>query len=154
MKVKSFEFNLRELAGSMGDFGTLFPLAIGYIVVCGLNPAGFLVMMGLANIVTGLIYRLPMPIEPMKILAVVAIAQHWTPSMVYASGFAMGVIWIVFALTGVIGWIAKVTPNSVIRGIQASLGVLLAIAAIKMISTWWAIGIVSIIIVLLLRQNR
>ena len=28
----------------MGDFGTLFPLAIGYIVVCGLDPAGFLVM--------------------------------------------------------------------------------------------------------------
>jgi hypothetical protein len=49
MKIKSFEFNLRELAGSMGDYGTLFPLAIGYIVVCGLNPAGFLVMMGLAN---------------------------------------------------------------------------------------------------------
>jgi hypothetical protein len=38
MKVKSetseqqhraFEFNLCELAGSMGHFGTLFPLAIG-----------------------------------------------------------------------------------------------------------------------------
>ena len=27
----AFEFNLRELAGAMGDFGTLFPLAIGYI---------------------------------------------------------------------------------------------------------------------------
>ena len=25
---KDFEFNLRELAGSMGDFGTLFPLAL------------------------------------------------------------------------------------------------------------------------------
>ncbi len=81
MKIKSFEFNLRELAGSMGDFGTLFPLAIGYIAVCGLDPAGFLVMMGLANIATGLIYKLPMPIEPMKVLAVVAIAQHWTPSL-------------------------------------------------------------------------
>ena len=23
---KDFEFNLRELAGSMGDFGTLFPM--------------------------------------------------------------------------------------------------------------------------------
>ncbi len=44
MKIRSFEFNLRELAGSMGDFGTLFPLAIGYIVVCGLNSAGFLIM--------------------------------------------------------------------------------------------------------------
>lgn len=43
MKIESFEFDLRELAGSMGDFGTLFLLAVGYIVVCGLNPAGFLV---------------------------------------------------------------------------------------------------------------
>jgi hypothetical protein len=34
------EFNLRELAGSMGDFGTLFPFAIGYIAVNGLDPAG------------------------------------------------------------------------------------------------------------------
>ena len=29
--------------------------------------------MGLANVATGLVYRLPMPIEPMKVLAVVAI---------------------------------------------------------------------------------
>ena len=154
MKIKSFEFNLRELAGSVGDFGTLFPLAIGYIIVCGLNPAGFLVMMGIANIVTGLVYQLPMPIEPMKVLAVVAIAQHWSPSMVYASGFAMGVIWLIFALTGVISWIARVTPNSVIRGIQVALGVLLAMEAFKMISTWWTIGIISILVVLVLRQNR
>jgi MFS superfamily sulfate permease-like transporter len=27
MKIGSFEFNLRELAGSLGDFGTLLPLA-------------------------------------------------------------------------------------------------------------------------------
>ena len=40
----------------MGDYGTLFPLAIGYIAVCGLNPAGFLVMMGIANIATGLLF--------------------------------------------------------------------------------------------------
>jgi len=154
MKVKSFEFNLRELSGSMGDFGTLFPLSIGYIVVCSLNPAGFLVMMGIANIVTGLVYRLPMPIEPMKVLAVAAIAQHWSASMVYASGFAMGVIWLIFALTGVMGWVAKITPISVIRGIQVSLGVILAIEAIKMLSTWWTLGGISILIVLVLRQNR
>lgn len=138
----------------MGDFGTLFPLSIGYIVVCGLNPAGFLVMMGVANIVTSLVYRLPMPIEPMKVLAVVAIAQQWSPSMVYASGFAMGVIWLISAGTGIIGWIARITPNSVIRGIQVTLGVMLAIQAFKMISTWWVMGIVSIGIILLLRQNR
>jgi len=154
MKIKSFEFNLRELAGSMGDYGTLFPLAIGYIAVCGLNPAGFLVMMGIANIATGLLYRLPMPIEPMKVLAVVAIAQQWTPSMVYASGFGMGIVWTVFAVIGVMKWIAKVTPEPVIRGIQVALGGILAIEAIKMISSWWILGIVSILIGLVLGKNR
>lgn len=154
MKIKSFEFNLRELAGSMGDFGTLFPLAIGYIAVCGMDPAGLLVMMGLANVVTGLVYRLPMPIEPMKVLAVVAIAQAWTPSMIYASGFAMGVIWLVLGFTDIIGIIAKYTPKSVVRGIQASLGVLLAVEAFKLMSTGWMLGAVSVLIVLVLRQNR
>jgi predicted benzoate:H+ symporter BenE len=154
VKIKSCEFNLRELAGSMGDFGTLFPLAIGYIVVCGLNPAGFLVMMGLTNIVTGLVYRLPMPIQPMKVLAVAAIAQGWSPSMVYASGFAMGVTWILFALTGVMGWIARVTPKSVIRGIQVALGLRLGFEALKMLSSSWVLGIAAIAIVLVLRRNR
>lgn len=154
VRIRSFEFNMRELAGSMGDFGTLFPLAIGYIVSCNLNPAGFLIMMGLANIVTGLVYHLPMPIEPMKILAVVAITQQWTPSMVYASGFAMGLVWLVLAVTGAMGWIAKITPKAVIRGIQVALGVLLAVKALEMLSTWWILGIASILIVLSLRKNR
>ena len=138
----------------MGDFGTLFPLAIGYIVVCGMNPAGFLVMMGLANIATGVFYRLPMPIEPMKVLAVVAIAQRWSPSMVYASAFGMGAIWLAFGLTGVMGWIAKVTPHAVVRGIQVALGVLLALKALNMLSTWWVLGILSIVLALALRRNR
>ena len=64
---RDFEFNLRELAGSMGDFGTLFPLAIGYIAVCRLDPAGLFIWMGLVNIATGVIYRLPMPVEPKKV---------------------------------------------------------------------------------------
>jgi MFS superfamily sulfate permease-like transporter len=154
VKIRSFEFNLRELAGSMGDFGTLFPLAVGYIVVCGLDPCGLLVMMGVANIVTGIIYRLPMPIEPMKVLAVMAIAQHWTPSMVYASAFAMGIIWLFLGLTNIIGFIAKNTPLSVVRGIQIALGVLLALPAITMIQGSWALGLISILVILLLRNSR
>jgi len=75
VKIGSFEFSLRELAGSFGDFGTLFPLAIGYIAVFGLDPAGLLIMMGVANIATGLVYRLPMPIQPMKVLAVVLLLR-------------------------------------------------------------------------------
>jgi hypothetical protein len=49
MRIHDFDFNVRELAGSMGDLGILLPLAIGYFAVNGLNPAGLLVMIGLAN---------------------------------------------------------------------------------------------------------
>ena len=154
MRIRDFEFNLHELAGSMGDFGTLFPLAIGYFVVNGLNPAGLLVMMGLANIVTGVIYRLPMPIEPKKVLAVVAISQRWSPSLIYASGFGTGVIWLILAFTGLIQKIAAITPTSVVRGIQVALGILLAIEGFKMVSTGWILGVASIIIVIVLRKSR
>jgi len=153
-RIGDFEFNLRELAGSMGDFGTLFPLAIGYFAVCGLNPAGLLVMMGLANIVTGIIYHLPMPIEPKKVLAVVAITQKWPPSLIYATGFGTGIIWLILGFTGLIQKIAAVTPRSVVRGIQVALGVMLAIEGFKMVVTGWILGIVSIIIVVLLRENK
>lgn len=154
MKIKSFEFNLREFSGSMGDFGTLFPLAVGYIAVCGLDPAGLLVMMGLANIVTGLIYRLPMPIEPMKVIAVVAIAQHWQPTMVYACGFAMGVIWLLFGWSGIMQWLSRITPNAVVRGIQVTLGILLAVEALKMIATGWLLGLIAVAIIIFFRNNK
>src|SRR4030042_1706822 len=138
----------------MGDFGSLFPLAIGYFAVNGLNPAGLLVMMGLANIVTGIIYHLPMPIEPKKVLAVVAISQRWPPSLIYATGFGTGVIWLILAFTGLIQKIAVVTPTSVVRGIQVALGILLAIEGFKMVSTGWILGVAAIAIVIALRQNK
>jgi MFS superfamily sulfate permease-like transporter len=92
--------------------------------------------------------------EPMKVLAVVAIAERWEPSLIYASACVTGIIWVVFALTGVMEWIAKVTPKSVVRGIQASLGIMLAIQALKMLSTGWMLGIGAVIIVLVFRKSR
>lgn len=154
MRFRPFEFNLRELAGSMGDFGTLLPLAIGYITVCGLNPAGLLVLMGGANIATGLVFRLPMPIEPMKVLAAMAIAGAWTPEKIYTAGLIMGIVWLLMGATGAMTVVARWTPNSVVRGIQLSLGVLLAIQGVKLIGPQWALGLAAVAIVIVLRENR
>lgn len=153
-RIGSFDFSLREFGGSLGDLGTLLPLAVGYITVCGVDPAGLLVFLGLANIVTGVIYRLPMPIEPMKVLAVMAIAQAWTPEQVFVSAFAMGLTWLVLGLSGAITWIASRTPHSVIRGIQLSLGILLAVQGFRMIQGAWILAAASVLVILLLRDNR
>jgi len=138
----------------MGDFGTLFPLAIGFIAVNGLNPAGLFVMMGLTNIAIGLIYRLPMPLQPKKVVAVAAIAQKWPPSLVYASGLGLGITWFILVSTGLLHKIIAATPLFVVRGIQLALGVMLAWQGIKMMHPAPLLGLVAVVIVLSLRENR
>ncbi|MCK4450452.1 MAG: putative sulfate/molybdate transporter [Anaerolineae bacterium] len=153
-KHKDFEFNLRELAGSIGDFGTLFPLAIGFIAVNGLDPAGLFIMMGLSNIALGLIYRIPMPLQPKKVIAVAAIAQKWPPSLIYTSGFGLGITWFILVFTGLLRKIIVATPLFVVRGIQLALGVMLAWQGLKMMQPAPLLGLVAVIIVLALRENR
>ena len=149
-----FQFNVRELAGSMGDFGTLMPLAIGLIAVCGVDPSALFVMIGLTNIVTGLVYRLPMPVEPKKVVSVAAIAQGWTAAMVTASGLGLGVIWLVFVLSGAVRKLARVTPVYLIRGIQLALGISLGVQALRMMAPAPSLGVLAVAIILLLRRNR
>ncbi len=153
MRIGAFEFNRQELAGSMGDFGTLLPLVIGYIAINKMDPCGLLVMMGLANIALGLIYRLPMPLEPKKVIAAVAISQRWPPSRVYASGVGLGVTWLILVLTGLADWIFKVTPPCVTRGIQLALGVQLGLMGLGMVKENWWLALLSIAIILLLKDN-
>ncbi len=149
-----FEFNLRELAGSMGDFGTLFPLAVGLIAVNGMDPVALFVMLGLVNVATGLIYRLPMPLEPKKVISVAAIGQAWPASLVVASGLGLGLLWIVLALSGAMRKVTAITPIYVVRGIQLALGIILGMQAVRMAAPepWW--GLVAVAVILLLRQNR
>jgi len=152
--TKDFEFNLRELAGSMGDFGTLFPLAIGFIAVNGLNPAGLFIMLGLTNIALGLIYRLPMPLQPKKVIAATAIAQQWPPSLIYASGLGLGLFWFFLILTGLLRKIVAITPTFIVRGIQLALGIMLGWRALQMMAPAPWLGALAVAIALLLRDNR
>jgi sulfate permease, SulP family len=151
---RDFEFNLRELAGSMGDFGTLFPLAVSYIAINGIDPSGLFFMLGLTNIALGLVYRLPMPLQPKKVIAVTAIVQKWPPSLIHASGFGLGIIWLVLSLTGLLRKLIEITPDFLVRGIQLALGITLGWQAIQWMHPSPLLGFVSIAIILLLRENR
>jgi SulP family sulfate permease len=57
-------FNRLEMAGSLGDLGTLLPLAIGMILVNGLTPSGIFFTAGIFYIVSGLYYRVPTLFSP------------------------------------------------------------------------------------------
>lgn len=119
-------FDRRELAGSFGDLGTDFPLVAGMILSGGLDAASVLVMFGLMQLFSGLVYGLPMPAQPLKAVAVLVIAGNVAPEVLYGGGLAIGLTMLLLAATGLIGWLDRVLPKPVIRGIQFGLGLTLA----------------------------
>jgi hypothetical protein len=124
-------FDRNELAGAFGDIGTDLPLIVGMILASGLDTASVLVMFGLMQWFTALRYGMPMPVQPLKAVAVIVIAQKVAPEVLYGGGLAIGIIMLILTLTGAISWIASVVPKAVVRGLQLGLGIQLAMLALK-----------------------
>ncbi|MGL4375515.1 MAG: putative sulfate/molybdate transporter, partial [Microcoleaceae cyanobacterium] len=62
---KRIQFNRHEIAGSFGDIGTDLPLIVGMIQAVSLDSASVFIMFGLMQIITGFVYGLPMPMQPL-----------------------------------------------------------------------------------------
>lgn len=127
--ASGIQFNLSELAGAFGDFGIILPLMFAVAVVCKLNLGIILFFFGVWFVITGVIYRLPVPVEPMKVIAVVAIAGALGGPELAAAGILLG---ITFFFLGFGRWmqvIERYVPPAVIRGIQLGLALLLLKAA-------------------------
>ena len=132
-RIAELRFDLGELSGSLGDLGTFIPLAASLIVVCGLDAGTVLVFAGLFNILTGLLFNQPIPVQPMKAVAAVAIAERLIPAEIAAAGFTAGAAIFVFGVTGLVGWAERVIPRPVVRGIQLGVGLKLASKGAAMI---------------------
>ena len=124
-------FDRNELAGSFGDIGTDLPLIVGMILAVGLDGASTFIVFGATQILMGLIYGLPMPIQPLKAMAVIVISQKIAPDVLYGGGLAIGLIMLALALTGLLTRLADFIPRSVVRGLQLGLGLNLATLALK-----------------------
>jgi len=124
-------FDRNEFAGAFGDMGTDIPLLIGMTLAAGLDGTSVLVMFGAMQILTGLVYRLPMPVQPLKAMAAIVIAQQASPATLYGAGLAIGLVMLLLATTGLLDWLARVVPKCVVRGIQLGLGLQLAFVALK-----------------------
>ncbi len=122
---KRFLFNRLELAGSLGDLGTLLPIAIAMVLVNGLNPLGLFFSIGVFYIVSGAYFGITVPVQPMKVIGAYAIATSLTADQILASTLLMGILLLIIGVTGAIDVIRRITPKSVIRGVQISTGALL-----------------------------
>lgn len=124
-------FDRHELAGSFGDLGTDLPLIVGLIPAAQLDPCGVLVTFGLFQILSGLVYGLPMPVQPLKAMAVIVITNKLAAPVLHGAGLAIGAIMLVLALSGLLEKLANAVPRCVVRGLQMGLGLILAQLALR-----------------------
>lgn len=120
-----------ETSSAVGNFGTVIPLLFGVVIATGLSPGPALLLFGVWYIIAGLVYRQPIPVEPMKAVAVVAIAGDVGAGQVVAAGIILGVT---FLALGLLGWISPIVsriPVPVTRGVQLALGLMLARSALE-----------------------
>ncbi len=89
------KFDRRELAGAVADLGVLVPIAVALIVTNGLSPTAVLLPAGLLYVVAGLVYRLPVPVQPLKAFGAIAIAQRLTTHQIAAGAHLIGAILVV-----------------------------------------------------------
>ena len=131
------QLSLSEISGSLGDLGTFIPL---YVTLCrqgSLYASPALFFAGLSNVTTGWLWDLPMPVQPMKTIAAVALTEVLSREQVTAAGVWMGILLVILSF-GLIDWVNKIVPLSVVSGMQIGVGISLAIKGFHMISelTW------------------
>ena len=152
-------YDRMEWAGAFGDLGTLIPFTVAYISLLKMDPYGILLAFGIAKIVSGLYYKTPFPIQPMKAIGAVATTQAAqtitiTPNAVYGAGIVTGLIWFLLGVTGAAKKVADVVSRPVAVGIVMGLGFGFMLEGIKMMSADWLLGGAALLVTMLLLTNR
>jgi len=140
------KFNRGELSGSLGDLGTFLPLILGLAYVTGLSFSAMLFWAGAANIVTALVFAIPMPVQPMKAIAAVALSGGMNADEVYASGIIMALLLILIWSLKLPKVLENFVPKAVVRGIQLTIGLRLLMKGVEMIYAKPIVGSDSIIV--------
>ena len=72
-------------------------------------------MFGLMQILTGIVYGLPMPMQPLKAMAVLVITKAIPSSVLFGAGCAIGLVMLILSLSGALNWLAV----KIRRGVRA-----------------------------------
>jgi SulP family sulfate permease len=117
-------FDRRELAGAVADVGVLVPIAVALIVGNGLSATAVLLPAGLLYVTAAWVYRLPVPVQPLKAFGAIAIAKGLGSDEIAAGALLMGVIFLTLGRLGLLDLAARTFPRPLIRGVQLTVGLL------------------------------
>jgi hypothetical protein len=148
-----------EWAGAFGDLGTLIPFAVAYIAVVKMDPFGVLFSLGASLLASGLYYKTPFPVQPMKAIGAAAATQAAqtvtiTQGAIYGATLVTGLAWLLLGLSGAARRIGRWAPQSVVVGIVLGLGFGFMLEGIKMMSSGWLIATIGMTGTVLLLKNK
>ena len=156
----------RELAGAVADVGVLVPIAVALIVKNGLSATAVLLPAGLLYLAVAFVYRLPVPVQPLKAFGAIAIAKGLGSDEIAAGALLMGAIFLVLGRFGVLDLAARGFPRALIRGVQLTVGLLFLKIAWTLvtdppksfqehaISQGWALPLALLVLVLAFALRR
>ncbi|MFH5802424.1 putative sulfate/molybdate transporter [Alienimonas sp. DA493] len=155
---RRLRFGPAEWSGGLGDLGTFLPVTVSLCLVCELNLAAVMIWAGLLNAVTGLLFRQPIPVQPMKAIAALAIAGGLTAGAVRTAGVGTGLVVLLLGVLGVADRLGRWIPAAVVRGLQFGVGAALAIRGGRWLledaASFWLAAPVSAAVLLAPRWPR
>ncbi|HJR19735.1 MAG TPA: putative sulfate/molybdate transporter [Actinomycetota bacterium] len=149
-----------DASGAVADLGVLVPIATALILKNGLDAGTVLVGVGALYLAAGLYFRVPVPVQPIKAAAAIAIARDLSPATISAAGVVLGLTLIVLSTTGAARWLSRIFTTPIVRGLQFGVGLLLVSSALGLPArpvppaTWAAAAACAGILVLAARRRN
>lgn len=122
-----------DVSGGFGDVGTMIPIFLSLAALCGLPPGRSLSLVGAVYVLAALFFRIPVPVQPLKAMAAIAIANGLGMPMIQAAALWMGLILLLAGSTGIIEWLSRWFTRPVVKGIQLGVGLMLLKAAVMLL---------------------
>jgi MFS superfamily sulfate permease-like transporter len=133
--LRAARLDRHEIAGSLGDLGTFLPLLVAMSSQNGLDFSAALFFAGFFNLITGMAFAIPMAVQPMKAIAAIALTRGMSAPQIVAAGAGVSLVVLLLGVSGLMGWVNRAVPKSVVRGIQLALGLSLVMKGLELVTS-------------------
>jgi len=132
-RLLKLKFGWGEWLGAFGDLSVLLTALLGLAAICGMSPGKPLLLIGVYYLASSFFFRLPIPVQPMKLMLAVMLAENPGIGALQAGAILIGVLLLLISMTGGLHWIRSFFTEPLIGGIQLGIGILLLLRGLDLI---------------------
>ena len=129
-----------EASGALGDLGAFLPFVVAVLVAGTLTPEPVLAGFAAGYLTVALVYRIPISVQPMKVLGAAIVTGGLTALEIAWAGMALGAVLLLLAATPLLDRAARAVPQSVVTGLQVGLGLTLGAMAFELMRHDWLLA--------------